>query len=129
MTQTAEDARYAAACERELKAIYRAADRRIARRKPQLHPLMTAKEVCDLFGFKKETLRRRIETGRLPPPCNKAISAPADAVAREMWQRDHRRWNRRLMEAISWGVLPAAIHSFTGPQDWVDFLTEWKEFA
>ena len=128
MTQT-EEARDRAAGERELRAILRRADRKAKARRPAIHPLMKAAEVCVLFGFKKETLRRRIETGRLPPPCNKAISAPTNPILKEMWQRDHRRWNRKLMEAISWGILPPVIHTFEGPQDWVDFLTDHKEFA
>jgi len=125
----AAEARHAAVGERELRAIFRAADRKANARKPVIHPLMNADEVCRLFGFKNETLRRRILTGRLPPPCNKALSAPSDPVAREMWQRDHRRWNRKLMEAISWGILPPAIHDFQCPQDWVDFLATYKELA
>jgi len=129
MNQTTE-ARHAAAGERELARIYRAADRKARdARKPTIHPLMTAVEVCALFGFQRTTLSRRIETGRLPPPCNKAISAPDNSILREMWQRDHRRWNRKLMEALSWGVLPAVIHTFQGPQDWVDFLTDYKGVA
>jgi len=107
----------------------RAADRKAKTRKPVIHPLMTAAEVCRLFGFTMDTLRRRIETGKLPPPCNKATTAPANPILREVWQREHRRWNRKLMEAISWGILPPVIHSFQGPQDWVDFLIDYKDFA
>lgn len=123
------EAQEAAAAERELARIYRSVDRRNARRKPTLHPLMSAQEVCQLFGFRKETLRRRVEAGRLPPPCNKAISAPVDPTQRATWQRDHRRWNRRLMEAISWGVLPEVTHTFSSPADWIEFLRDFKEFA
>ncbi len=125
----AEEVKHAAAADRELIAIFRAADRKAMAKKPVVQPLMNAEEVCRLFGFKHETLRRRVLTGRLPPPCNKAISAPSDPVAREMWQRDHRRWNRKLMEAISWGLLPPVIHGFQCPQDWVDFLAEFKGVA
>ena len=123
------EARHAAAAIREVKRILRAGDREARAQKPAIHPMMTAAEVCKLFGFTMETLRRRIETGRLPPPCNKAISAPANPILKEMWQRDHRRWNRRLMEAISWGVLPPVIHTFQEPQDWVDFLIDHKDFT
>lgn len=114
MMQTAE-ARHKAAGERELRAIFRRADRKAKTQRPSVHPMMTAAEVCKFFGFRKETLRRRIEIGKLPPPCNKAISAPADPVLREVWQREHRRWNRKLMEALSWGIMPPVIHTFQGP--------------
>ncbi len=122
----AEEEKHAAAADRELRAIFRAADRKAKTQKPVVHPLMNAEEVCRLFGFRHDTLRRRVLTGRLPPPCNKALSAPSDPLAREMWQRDHRRWNRKLMEAISWGLLPPVIHGFKCPQDWVDFLADFK---
>ena len=123
------EAKHAAAAEREVRRILRAADKRIAVRRPPIYPLMTAAEVCRLFGFTMETLRRRIETGKLPPPCNKAISAPANPILREVWQREHRRWNRKLLEAISWGIMPPVIHTFQEPQDWVDFLIDHKDFA
>lgn len=124
-----QEARNEAAAERELARIYRTQDRRNARRKPAIHPLMNAAEVCALFGFRRSTLTRRVETGKLPPPCNKPVAAPADPIQRAAWQRDHRRWNRKLMEAISWAILPPVIHSFSSPADWIDFLRDHKEFA
>jgi hypothetical protein len=123
MMQTAE-ARNKAAGERELRAIFRAADRKAKTRKPAIHPMMNAREVCALFGFKRQTLSRRIKSGRLPPPANKATSAPANPILKEMWQRDHRRWDRKLMEALSWGILPEETKSFTCPQDWREWLRD-----
>lgn len=123
-----QEARNEAAAERELARIYRTQDRRNARRKPATHPLMTAAEVCQMFGFRRSTLTRRVETGKLPPPCNKPVVAPADPAMREAWQRDHRRWNRKLMMGLSWGILPPIIHSFTCPAHWVQFLRDHKEF-
>jgi len=128
MNQAAE-ARHAAAAERELRVILRAADKKISARKPAIHAMMTAPEVCRLFNCGRETVRRWVASGKLPPPIGKALSAPADPIQRAKWQRDRRRWDRRLMEALAMGILPAETKTFTHPEHWRQWFMDHHEGA
>lgn len=137
MNQLSE-ARHAAAAERELRAILRRADKKMAAKaaKPLLQGTYSAREVMQMLGIRSpQTLYAKVRNGVIPPalkPTEPPAGAEPGSAAYHNWYRLHRRWNAKLMFAYVNNILPEETRGFTCPADWREWLRDHfsnEEFA
>ena len=134
----ASEARHAAAAERELRAIFRRADKKIATTaaKPRVQGTYSAREVMQMLGIRSpQTLYAKVREGVIPPalkPTEPPAGAEPGSAEYRNWYRLHRRWNAKLMFAYVNNILPDETRGFQSPADWRAWLRDHfshEEFA